>query len=47
MPHDNEDYSNKDLRGQSFTKGIIRNTNFSNCNLQAVSFFKAIAVRVD
>jgi hypothetical protein len=34
------------MRGvMSFTKGIIRHTNFSNCNLQGISFFGAIAVR--
>jgi len=43
-PHNNEDFSNRDLRGViSFTKGQIRNTNFSNCNLQGMSFFGAIA----
>ncbi|KAG1656800.1 hypothetical protein FOA52_011836 [Chlamydomonas sp. UWO 241] len=38
------DLSGKDLRGASYTKVVMRNTNFSGANLTGVSLFRAIAV---
>ncbi|KAF5825464.1 hypothetical protein DUNSADRAFT_9683 [Dunaliella salina] len=43
-PHNYEDFSNRDLRKViQFTKGQIRQANFTNCNLQGMSFFGAVA----
>jgi uncharacterized protein YjbI with pentapeptide repeats len=44
-PISGQDFSNQDLRKRSFTKAIMRQTNFSNCNLTGVSFFGGLAVR--
>jgi uncharacterized protein YjbI with pentapeptide repeats len=43
-PVSGQDLSNQDLRKRSFTKAIMRQTNFSNSNLQGVSFFGGLAV---
>mmetsp|Transcript_26022 Transcript_26022/g.49151 ORF Transcript_26022/g.49151 Transcript_26022/m.49151 type:complete len:155 (-) Transcript_26022:1833-2297(-) len=38
---DGNDYSNKDLRKEFYTKGSVRKANFSNSNLTRVSLFGA------
>eukprot|EP00976_Prorocentrum_cordatum_P106524 1194470-Prorocentrum_minimum.AAC.1 len=38
---DGNDYSNKDLRKEYFTKGSVKYANFSNSNLERVSLFGA------
>ncbi|GMH45799.1 hypothetical protein BSKO_13762 [Bryopsis sp. KO-2023] len=43
IPLSNEDFSGQDLTRNSYTKAVLRQTNFSNCNLQRVSFFGALA----
>lgn len=43
IPISGQDFSNQDLQKIAFTKGTMRQTNFSGSNLRGVSLFGAIA----
>lgn len=43
-PISGQDFSGQDLRKNKYTKAVMRQTNFSNANLEGVSFFGGLAV---